>query len=357
MNSTFIIIVIGALFAVIVYLLTRPRQGGQDVALRMVMDQINELSRTVDTKIGETTKHMSNSVFTQLSESQKMMQSISEQMTRELVNVTRGMSESQETSKQVLGIADDLRNLEKVLKHQKQRGALGEASLELILSNILPPGAYKIQHRFLSGEVVDAVIVTKDGLIPVDAKYSLDNYNRMTQSNTPSEKESLEKDFTNDLKKRIDETSKYIKPEEGTLPFAFMFIPAEGIYYDLLVNEVAGGKASARSLVDYAYNDRKVIIVSPTTFAAYLQSVLYGFRAFKIEESAKDIIKKVEALGNHISAYQEFMKALGNTLGTAVNHYNKANKELMKIDKDVLKITGTSPGVEDLVIEKPEREE
>ena len=170
------------------------------------------------------------------------------------------------------------------MKHQKQRGNLGEAALELILSNILPPNAYKLQHQFKNGETVDAVILTKDGMIPVDAKFSLDNYNRIINETDETRKEELEKDFRNDLKKRIDETAKYVRPEEGTLPFAFMFIPAEGIYYDLLINEVGAVKVNTRSLIDYASNEKRVIIVSPTTFSAYLQSVLYGFRAFKIEE-------------------------------------------------------------------------
>jgi len=262
------------------------------------------------------------------------------------------MSESNETSKQVLGIADGLKNLEKVLTHQKQRGALGEASLELILSNILPPTAYSLQYLFTDGEKVDAVIKTKDGVIPVDAKFSLDNYNRVQMENDPLRKAELQKEFTLDLKKRINETAKYIKTEEGTLPFAFMFIPAEGIYYDLLVNQVAD-----RSLIDYAYNDKKVIIVSPTTFAAYLQSVLYGFRAFKIEESAKDIIKKVELLGRHLAEYDKYMQKLGSAMSTTVNHYNDASKNLRLIDKDVMKITGEAIGIEGEIVARPNIQE
>ena len=170
-------------------------------------------------------------------------------------------------------------------------------------------------------------------------------------------KAELEKDFKNDLKKRIDETAKYIKPKDGTLPFAFMFIPAEGIYYDLLVNEVGSVKVNTRSLIDYAYKDKNVIIVSPTTFAAYLQSVLYGFRAFKIEESAKQIGKQVEGLTRHLKSYDEYFKKVGNSLSTTVNHYNSASKELGKIDKDVLKITGESAEIDTLLIDKPEKEE
>jgi len=190
-------------------------------------------------------------------------------------------------------------------------------------------------------------------MIPVDAKFSLDNYNRVLQAVDDKQKEELEKEFRNDLKKRIDETAKYVRPEEGTLPFAFMFIPAEAIYYDLLINEVGAVKVNTRNLIDYAYNEKKVVITSPTTFAAYLQSVLYGFKAFKIEETAKDIIKRVQDLSKHLAAYDEYHAKLGNALGTAVNHYNASGKEFKKIDKDVLRLTGEAVGVEQNLLEKP----
>jgi DNA recombination protein RmuC len=125
-----------------------------------------------------------------------------------------------------------------------------------------------------------------------------------------------------------------------------MYIPAEAIYYDLLVNEVGSVKVNTRSLIDYAYKDKNVIIVSPTTFAAYLQSVLYGFRAFKIEESAKQIGTQVEQLARHLNAYESYFTKMGNSLSTTVNHYNAAQKELGKIDKDVTKITGDGLEIE-----------
>lgn len=326
-------------------------------SLRLLLQQMNELTRTVDAKIGESTKQMGESLRHQFGESQRLVKSINEQVTEQLLNVARGMTEANQTSKQVLNVADQLRNLEKVLKHQKQRGNLGEASLELTLGNMLPPTAYKMQYQFADGDTVDAVVLAKEGMIPIDAKFSLDNYNRVINEEDATRKEELEKEFKNDLKKRIDETAKYIRPNEGTLPLAFMFIPAEGIYYDLLVNEVGSVKVNTRSLIDYAYNEKKVIIVSPTTFAAYLLTVVHGFKAFKIEETAQDIIKRVGDLGRHIAAYEQYMTSLGNALGTTVNHYNKAHKELHKIDKDVLRISGTATGIEPLSLEKPVVEE
>src|SRR3989338_1007978 len=288
---------------------------------------------------------------------QQQMQELSRTVNQSLVGITREQTKTNEATREFINIAGKLSDLEKTLKHQKQRGNWGEASLELILSNTLAPGEYQMQYNFKNGETVDAVIVTKEGMIPIDAKFSLDNYDRVVHAMDDAQREELEKEFKNDLKKRIDETAKYVRPEEGTLPFAFMYIPAEAIYYDLLVNEVGSVKVNTRNLIDYAYNEKKVIIVSPTTFMAYLQSILYGFKAFKIEKSAKEIIKKVEDLGRHLKSYDEYHNKLGNALGTVVNHYNSSNKELKKIDKDVLRISGTSPEISLLEVERPKIEE
>lgn len=328
-------------------------KGENNQSFLMMQQQLQELTRAMDSRLGEGTRAMSEFMHTQADQARALMSTISKQVSEQLMEVVRGVTETKESTKQVFTIAEQLQNLEKVLKHQKQRGNLGEASLELILENILPPGAYQMQYEFPGGETVDAVIRTKEGIIPVDAKFSLDNYQRLVGAVDDAQREQLEKEFKNDLKLRIDECAKYVRPRDGTLPFAFMYIPAEAIYYDLLVNEVGAVKVNTRNLIDYAYNEKKVIIVSPTTFAAYLQSVLYGFKAFKIEEAAKDIAKNVENLSRHLKAYEDYYKRLGASLSTTVNHYNAAYKELGKIDKDVLKITGSSVGFEIEGVERP----
>lgn len=355
----FILALVGLVLGVLVYVyfIRPPKKEEGSEGLLLLQQRIEHLTRTMDARMGETTEKMYESVQEQFSQSQRAIRDINEQMVKHLTEVTKGVTEANEAGKQIFSVAEGLKDLEKVLKHQKQRGSLGEASLQLALENMLPPTAYKLQYQFAGGETVDAIIMTKDGMIPVDAKFSLDNYRRLVDETDAAIRGELEKEFTNDLKKRIDETAKYIRPKDGTLPFAFMYIPAEAIYYDLLVNEVGAVKVNTRSLIDYAYKDKNVIIVSPTTFAAYLQSVLYGFRAFKIEESAKQIGKQVESLSRHLAAYDEYFKKLGNSLSTSVNHYNAAQKELGKVDKDVMKITGESMEIEQLAIEKPNQEE
>lgn len=334
-----------------VYVLWRKLQepaAAQDTSsLLMMQNQLAELTRSMDSKLGEGTKTMSEFMMTQTDQGRALMATITKQVGDQLIEVVKGVSETRESTKQIFTIAEQLGNLEKVLKNQKQRGNLGEASLELVMSNILPPGAYAMQYEFPGGDTVDAIIRTKEGFIPVDAKFPLENYSRLRDEKDDIRRGEYEEAFKKDLKKRIDETSKYVRPKDGTLPFAFMYIPAEGIYYDLLNDGV--GAVNTRSLLDYAQNDRKVIIVSPTTFAAYLQSVLYGFKAFKIEEQAKDIAKNVEALGRHINAYQDYYKKLGASLSTTVNHFNAGTKELGKIEKDVLKIDASA----DIAIDIP----
>lgn len=277
---------------------------------------------------------------------------------RIIQNVTEKLKDLENTNKQVVGIADQLQGLENVLKNPKQRGILGEYYLETLLKNLFQPNQYQLQYKFEDGEIADAVLFVKDksepqSIIPIDSKFSLENYNRLVTEKNETKRAELEKAFKQDLKNRIDETSKYIKPRENTMDFAFMFIPSEGIYYDLLVNQVGAVKVNTRDLIEYAFKEKRVIIVSPTSFAAYLQTVLQGLKALTIEKSVKEIIQNVQKLGSHLSAYEEHMKRMGAQLSTTVNTYNAASRELGKIDKDVTKITGESIGHEIERLEKP----
>jgi len=345
---TNIILILGFFFlGILIWWFSKgDKKSEDDKGFLYIQNQLNDLLRTVDKKIGESSKEVQESVKHQMTESLKLVK-----------DVTEGLTKLEETNKNVLGFADQLQNLQDVLKNPKQRGVLGEYYLETVLKNVLPPNRFQMQYKFENGEIVDAVIfLEKDKILPIDSKFSLENYNRILEERDQTKREELEKSFKQDLKNRIDETSKYIRPKEGTMDFAFMFIPSEGIYYDLLINQVGAVKTNTRDLIEYAFQQKKVIIVSPTSFMAYLQTVLQGLRALQIEESAKEIRKNVEVLGRHIGAYDSFMAKLGNSLGTTVNHYNIAHKELKKIDKDVFKISGVSSEIEPLEIGKPEED-
>ena len=322
------------------------KKAQNDTGLQLILTQLNELSRTVDGKLGESHKQMNESLKFHSSESNKIIRDVTEKLTR-----------LDETNKQVISFADQLQSLQDILKNPKQRGILGEYYLETVLKNVLPPGSYQMQYPFPDGNIVDAVVFVKDKIIPIDSKFSLENYNRMIEERNPADKKRLETIFVNDLKNRITETAKYIQPDQGTTDFAFMFIPHEAIYYDLLINKVGSVDENAENLIQRAAGKYKVIITSPTSFLAYLQTVLQGLKAMQIEESAKEIIKKVGDLGKHLKSYDEYHTKLGNALGTVVNHYNTSNKELKKIDKDVLRIAGSSPELSSLELERPKIED
>ncbi|MBI5456533.1 DNA recombination protein RmuC, partial [Candidatus Kaiserbacteria bacterium] len=281
---------------------------------------------------------------------QQQMQAIA----GELRGMTKEVTSVKEIGRQTQGFAQQLQNLQDILKNPKQRGILGEYYLETVLKNVLPPGMYQMQYPFKNGEIVDAAVFVSDKIVPIDSKFSLDNYNRLVHANE-SEKPTFEKAFVNDLKLRIQETAKYIRPEENTMDFAFMFIPSEGIYYDLLTNQVGGGEDE--NLIQRAAGKYKVIIVSPTSFLAYLQTVMQGLKALKIEEKAAEIQQRVGELGKHISAWQEFYRKLGVSLGTSISHYNSGYKELGKIDKDVYRIAESKIGIEPELLDRPNLEE
>ena len=304
---------------------------------------LNNFNEKVSEKLERNNFQLQNSMAKQISESSKIVEEVSKRLTK-----------LDETNNRVVNVADELKTLQNALQNPKQRGVLGEFYLEQVLENVLPPNAFEIQYKFKNSEIVDAVIfLDKNKILPVDSKFSLENYNRMIESKGEDRK-ILAKKVRDDLKKRIDETSKYIRPNENTMAFAFMFIPSESLYYDALTG-VVGSQGSERDLIEYAFRDKRVIVVSPTSFMAYLQTVLQGLKSLKIEEQSKEIQKRVGQLGIHISKYEDLMQRLGRSLGTTVNHFNNAHKELGKIDKDIVKISGEDKktGVDPQMLDKP----
>lgn len=325
-----------------------------DVGLGLIKQDLQGMTASMtqslqglNDRLDRTQESTRDSIMKQFGESSKL-----------ITEVTTRLTKLDETNRRVVDVADELKTLQNVLQNPKQRGILGEYYLQTVLENVLPPDRFKLQYRFSDGEIVDAVIfLDRDKVLPIDSKFSLENYNRLVEENDKDKREAIIKTFKSDLKNRIDETAKYIRPSEGTMDFAFMFIPSEAIYYDLLINKVGVVQTSSRDLIEYAFRDKKVIIVSPTSFMAYLQTVLQGLRSLQIEDQAKEIQLRVGQLGQHLLAYEQFMQRLGGSLGTTVNHYNNAHKELKKIDKDVVKISGVSPEVVPLIVDKPQIED
>jgi DNA recombination protein RmuC len=297
--------------------------------------KIDEVFYHINDKIDRNNESVQHSITEQLNNSRKQMT----ESQKVISDISARIAAINKTNEQVVNVADELKTLQAVLQNPKQRGVFGEYYLDTVLGNILPPGTYQTQYKFKDGEIVDAVVFLDKGkILPIDSKFSLENYNRMVAATNKSERELYAKKVSADLKGRIDETSKYIRPTEKTMDFAFMFIPSESLYYDMLINKV-GTASSERDLIEYAYRDKHVIVTSPTSFMAYLQTILQGLRSLEIEKDAQEIQARVAKLGQHIDAFDANMTKLGNALGTTVNHYNTAYKNLAQIDKDVVKIT------------------
>jgi len=338
MGEISLIVAIFFLVAVIVYLFTR--KSGGDV--KILQEELKEIRD----EIRESREKNIESLQIQLKESGKIVK-----------DVTFQLEKIHSDHKHVIDVKEQLNKLTDVLANPKQRGILGEYFLETLLKNIFQPHQYQCPYQFKDGELVDAAIFIKEKIIPIDAKFSLENYNKILEEKDLARKEKLEKIFKQDLKNRIEETAKYIRPDEETMDFAFMFIPSEGIYYDLLINQIGGIKSNTYDLIEYAFKEKHVIIVSPTSFYAYLQTVLQGLRALQIEESAKQIIKKVEDLQKHLLNYDNFLQKLGSNLDTTVNTYNQTYKEFAKIDKDIAELAKGKKTIKPLQLDKPTHQE
>lgn len=325
--------------------------------LERVREEVRNSHNQNRTEIQERLDRISDQVNFNISKSHQTITDQFAQSARIIQEVTSKMTELGETNKQVVIFAEQMKSLENILKNPKQRGILGEYFLDTLLSNVFQPNQYKMQYKFANGNIVDAAIFFNDKIIPIDAKFSLEKYNKIMDEKDAEKREVLEKDFKQDIKNRIDETSKYISAKNNTTDFAFMFIPAEGIYYNLLIYKVGTIELNTTDLVEYAFK-KHVIIVSPTSFYAYLETVLHGLKALKMEKSVKDILNRISELSKHLNTFETHYTKVGSSLSTTVNMYNCASKEFNKVDKDIYKLSEGKDGGELnlLQIEKPEIE-
>lgn len=350
MGMTLAVVVLGlvivALLGVVIYMLRKPAAQDPQSALLLKADMV-ELNNSMQTLKDGLQRQLTD----QLGTSNKQLASQSAASIKILQQVTEKLTKLEGTNKNVGDIAAELKTLQNVLQNPKQRGVIGEFYLEQILKNTLPPGAFQLQYKISDGLIVDAAILMDDKILPVDSKFSLENYNRLIEA-ADGQREALNKQFKADIKNRIDETAKYIKPGKGTLDQALMFIPSEAIYYDLLANKIGLGGVSGRNLIQYA-SEKKVTIVGPSTLSAMLQTIMQGLRSIEIHRDTEKIRKNIEQLQKHLLAHNAYMLKLGNSLGTTVGHYNTTFKELGKIDRDIVKITEAAPSVEPVLLEKP----
>jgi DNA recombination protein RmuC len=252
--------------------------------------------------------------------------------------VQRGLGELREATARVYEVGRDVATLHDILRAPKLRGGLGELLLGDLLAQVLPPEHFTLQHAFRSGERVDAAVRLGKGLVPVDAKFPLEDFRRLLEAADDDERARARKAFVARVRRHVDDIAgKYIVPDEGTYDFALMYIPAENVYYEAIVrDDELGGE---RALAAYAL-ERKVIPVSPNCFYAYLQAIVLGLRGLRIEARAQEVLGQLGRLGGDLGRVRDDVRLLGKHLGNASAAYASADRRLERLGGRLAAIAG-----------------
>ncbi len=320
---------IGALF---LYQRNLARGQGRDEAALLVMRQQVESLRT---DLRESLQSVAGLVQQQLSMVNQQIQSQTvsvgnrlDHASRVIGDVQRNLGELGKATDEIRELGQNVSKLEELLKAPKLRGGLGEFLLEDLLKQVLPASHFEMQHRFRTGDVVDAVIRTSDRLVSVDSKFPLENFRRLAAAHE-GEKKSLQRAFVADVRKHIDAIAgKYILPDEGTFPFALMYVPAENVYYEMIVKDEHSNGAG---LYSYAL-ERKVVPVSPNSFYAYLQVIALGLRGFYVEQRAKEILADLQQLHGDAWKLRESFEVLGTHFENARKKYDETDTRLARFE-------------------------
>ena len=338
------VLLIGVCVWVILLLSKKYQWKNNSWELQLLQKQLLHLSHTLDTKLSDSTKSLTQN----MSQTIKNSQEIAHISNTNIANITKKLTEITETNKHIKDIWSRLEWLESILKNPKRRGNLWEYFLKELLENVFTEGQYLLQYQLSTG-IVDAALFVWNMTIPIDAKFPQENYEKLVSA----EEDFVIKSYSNALKKdihtRIDEVAKYILPNEGTTDFAFMLIPAEWMYYDIFINKL--WDIAPQKLIEYGFS-KKVIISSPSGFYAYLQTVIQWMKSLQIEKQAKEIQKYVLKLQKDLEKYELGYQKLGNALNTTVNHYNDGKKRLDIIDKDIVMIAPDDTKKRQLKIEE-----
>lgn len=352
MNIIFFVVLI-ILVGVIIYLLLRPqKQQSSDQSLTMLQNQIEGLrNQTNDTltKQQQLLNQQLGQITTQINQ---QLQNVTQQLSTQtgqigdrldkaasvISNVNKGIGSLSKASEQIIDIGKDISKLSEILKAPKARGILGEYSLENLLKQILPQEFYELQYSFKNSRV-DAVVKLGPKLVPIDAKFSYENFKRIVESTTDDERRRARKEFLKNVRKHIDDiANKYILPDEGTYDFAIMYIPAENVYYEVIMKD----DPDEESISQYAL-ERKIIPVSPNSLYAYLQAIVLGLRGLKIEQSAGQILATLQKLTLDFKGFKDEFETLGKHISNAHSKYEEADKKLTKFDSKLSSIESMTP--------------
>ncbi len=330
--------ILAAVVVLIIVLLMKNRsQPQQDTRQALMEKELENLGKTMNnfvTQINHNITALNQQVGTRIDKNTELAQRAQIDVKNTIALLNRQVGELSEANKHVYDLGKDIVSLQEILRAPKLRGVLGEYFLKDMLSQVFPKGRYADQYRFKSGEQVDAVIMLDQLIIPVDSKFPLENFKKMAEAQDQSAKDALQNTFVSDVKKHIDAIAKkYILPDEGTADFALMYIPAENVYYQAMINDV-----TSRNLLDYAFKKR-VIPVSPSSFYAYIQTILIGLRGLEVEEHAKHILANLNQLNNDFGRFATDFELVGTHLGRARNSYESSEKRFDKIANKLTSIT------------------
>ncbi|MEE8537812.1 MAG: DNA recombination protein RmuC [Acidobacteriota bacterium] len=302
-------------------------------SLGLLQQQFLDLKNELQNQVGTLTR----TLHEQLQQGQKSIGERLEGATQAVARVQHQLGDLARTAEHMQEMGRSLTDLQNILKAPKLRGLMGESLLAELLRQVLPESAYSLQHSFRSGVKVDAVIRLGDGLVPVDAKFPLEAFNRMIKAEAEGERRVARREFNTSVRNRITEIAdKYILPEEGTYDFALMYIPAENIFYEVILREDGTG---GPDLSTYAL-ERKVIPVSPNSFYAYLMAIVYGLKGLRIEKDAQEVFRSVRGLQQGFVQFMETFARLGKQMGHAQNNFDEARRQADRLQDGVIALSG-----------------
>ena len=328
-----------------------PAQNTNDTALSLIQNQINasiqQATQNVEalrSSLGKSIQGLTEQVSRSISETNKSVGDRLDNTTKIIGDVRQQLGQLEESSRRMAEVGKDISKLQDILQPPKLRGSLGELFLAELLANILPADHYTLQYQFKGGETVDAVIRLHLGLVPIDAKFPLENFKRILSSAGSEEHKAARKSFISDVKGHIDAIAdKYIRMDENTFDFALMYIPAENVYYETIIKDDEFGNEMA--LFNYALKKR-VIPVSPNSFYAYLQTIILGLKGMRVEEHSREILENLARLEKEFNSFAEAFKLVGQHLDNSTKKYAEAQKRFGKLESNVERIDGLARGLE-----------
>ncbi|MBP7060725.1 MAG: DNA recombination protein RmuC [Candidatus Moranbacteria bacterium] len=304
------------------------REGTGELASQMtgLEQRFDERMQFISATLNQQLGNFQHTLDRRLDDNTKRLDQRLDVASRSYADVQKSLEQMRQSSDKILEVGKEVASLQEILKAPKIRGGFGELMLKDLLSQMLPKENFALQYGFKSGETVDAIIRLQGGLISVDSKFPLENFKRVIAAQTDEERKVARRQFYNDVKKHIDAiAAKYIVPEEGTLDFALMYIPAENVYYEIIIKD-----DDEQGLLDYL-GTRRVIPVSPNSFYAYMRTILFGLQGFQIEKRAKEIMGQLQKLGRSYERFEKEFDVLGSHIGNAHKKFEDAEKYLGKV--------------------------